>query len=89
MYASRLAGPRRGVYSDLVIGRWARSHPWAASYVAVISAVALFMVLAAVADFADSAVVLFALCAVAMGGFLLDYLKRPAEPQASQRAQTE
>jgi hypothetical protein len=55
----------------------------------VISAVALFMVLAAIADFADSAVVLFALCAVAMGGFLLDYLKRPAEPQASQRAQTE
>jgi hypothetical protein len=69
-----------------VIGRWARSHPWAASYIAVIGAVALFMVLAAVADFSESAVVLFALCAVAMGGFLLDYLKRP---QASQRAQTE
>ena len=34
-------------------------------------------------------VVLFALCAVAMGGFLLDHLKRTAEPQSSQRAQTE
>ena len=70
-----------------MIGRWARSHPWAASYTAVIGAVALFMVLAAVADFAESAVVLFALCAVAMGGFLLDHLKNSG--QASQRAQTE
>ena len=72
-----------------MVKRWSRSHPWAASYVAVIGVVALFMVLAAVAGFPDSAVVLFALCAVAMGGFLLDYLKRPAEPEASQRAQTE
>jgi hypothetical protein len=72
-----------------VVKRWSRSHPWAASYIAVIGAVALFMVLAAVAGFADSAVVLFALCAVAMGGFLLDHLKRPAEGQSSQRAQTE
>ena len=73
--------------------RWVRSHPWAASYAAVIGAVALFMVLAAIADFAESAVVLFALCAVAMGGFLLDHLKngrRGERPtQTSQRAQTE
>ena len=77
-----------------MIGRWARSHPWAASYSAVIGAVALFMVLAAIAGFADSAVVLFALCAVAMGGFLLDHLKNGpraerGSAQASQRAQTE
>jgi hypothetical protein len=80
-----------------VVARWARSHPWAASYIAVIGAVVCFMVLAAVADFAESAVVLFALCAVAMGGFLLDHLKNgPAreergggKPQSSQRAQTE
>jgi hypothetical protein len=74
--------------------RWARQHPWAASYIAVIGAVALFMVLAAVLDFADSTVVLFALCAVAMGGFLLDHLKNGPRSerdaaQASQRAQTE
>ena len=75
-----------------MIGRWARSHPWAASYAAVISAVVAFMVLAAVAGFADSAVVLFALCAVALGGFLLDHLKngpRSERDQSSQRAQTE
>ena len=59
-----------------------------------IGAVALFMVLAAIAGFADSAVVLFALCAVAMGGFLLDHLKNGpraerGSAQASQRAQTE
>jgi hypothetical protein len=58
----------------------------------VIGAVVVFMVVAAVADFGESAVVLFALCAVAMGGFLLDRLKngpgREAD-QASQRAQTE
>ena len=69
-----------------MVKRWSRSHPWAASYIAVIGAVVAFMVLASVLDFAESAVVLFALCAVAMGGFLLDYLKRP---QTSQRAQTE
>jgi len=72
--------------------RWASTHPWAASYIAVIVAVVLFMVLAAVADFAESAVVLFALCAVAMGGFLLDHLKnrpRSERGQTSQRAQTE
>jgi hypothetical protein len=87
---------RLGVYSAHVIGRWAKSHPWAASYAAVIAAVVAFMVLAAVAGFADSAVVLFALCAVAMGGFLLDHLKngearrsRAAGAQSSQRAQTE
>ena len=55
--------------------RWSRSHPWAASYIAVIGAVVAFMVLASVLDFAESVVVLFALCAVAMGGFLLDHLK--------------
>ncbi len=76
-----------------MIGRWARSHPWAASYAVVIAAVVAFMILAAVLDFAESAVVLFALCAVAMGGFLLDHLKhggdRGKPGQASQRAQTE
>jgi hypothetical protein len=59
---------------------WARSHPWAASYVAVLSAVALFTILAAIADFDESAVVLFALCAVAMGAFLLDALRRAKGP---------
>jgi hypothetical protein len=68
--------------------RWAKQHPWAASYIAVIGVVVAFMVLASVLDFGESAVVLFALCAVAMGGFLLDYLKNGAA-QASQRAQTE
>jgi hypothetical protein len=63
-----------------MIGRWARSHPWAASYIAVIAAVALFTILAAIADWDESAVVLFALCAVAMGGFLLDSLRRPKGP---------
>ncbi len=76
-----------------MVKRWARSHPWAASYIAVIGAVVLFMVLAAVADFDESVVVLFALCAVAMGGFLLDRLKNGPgaadAAQASQRAQTE
>ena len=78
-----------------MIERWARSHPWAASYIAVLGAVVLFMVLAAVADWDGSAVVLFALCAVALGGFLLDELKNgrrsraDADAQASQAAQTE
>jgi hypothetical protein len=76
-----------------VIGRWARSHPWAASYAAVVGAVVAFMILAAILDFAESAVVLFALCAVAMGGFLLDHLRNGAarddSDQTSQRAQTE
>ena len=60
------------------VGRWARQHPWAASYAAVIAAVVVFMFIAAALDFAESAVVLFALCAVAMGGFLLDHLKHGA-----------
>lgn len=68
------------------MGRWARTHPWAASYAAVIAAVAAFTALAAVADFDESVVVLFALCAVAMGGFLLDALRRH---DGSQRDQTE
>jgi hypothetical protein len=79
-----------------MVARWARSHPWAASYVAVIGVVVAFMILAAVAGFDESAVVLFALCAVAMGGFLLDHLKhgprredRAETRQSSQRAQTE
>ena len=72
-----------------MIERWARSHPWAASYIAVLTAVALFTILAAIAGFDEKAVILFSLCAVAMGGFLLDHLKRSAEPQSSQRAQTE
>ena len=69
-----------------LVTRWAKSHPWIASYAAVLAAVALFTALAAVAGFDESAVVLFALCAVAMGGFLLDALRRQDE---SQRDQTE
>ena len=64
--------------------RWAKSHPWAASYAAVIAAVVAFMVLAAVAGFDESAVVLFALCAVALGAFLLDALRRQDDPQRDQ-----
>jgi hypothetical protein len=72
-----------------VLARWARLHPWAASYIAVLAAVAAFTGIAAAADWDESVVVLFALCAVAMGGFLLDHLRRPREGQGSQRAQTE
>jgi 4-amino-4-deoxy-L-arabinose transferase-like glycosyltransferase len=74
------------VRDNRLVTKWAKSHPWAASYAVVISAVVLFMILAAVAGFDDSAVVLFALCAVAMGGFLLDALRRQDD---SQRDQTE
>lgn len=81
-----MAPPLHRCATIVAVTRWARSHPWIASYVAVLTAVAMFTVLAAVADFDESAVVLFALCAAAMGGFLLDTLRRQ---DGSQRDQTE
>jgi hypothetical protein len=68
------------------VTRWARSHPWAAAYLAVLLAVALFTALAAAADWAESTVVLFALCAVALGAFFFDALRNQDD---SQRDQTE
>jgi hypothetical protein len=68
------------------VERWARSHPWVATYVVVLAAVAVFTVIAALADWAESTVVLFALCACAMGAFLFDALRRQDD---SQRDQTE
>ncbi|MGI8462114.1 MAG: hypothetical protein ACR2OC_10855 [Solirubrobacterales bacterium] len=75
---------------------WARAHPWPAAYIVVFVPILLVMVIAKIAGWADSAVVIVALCAVAIGGFVLDELKNgrhapaePAEPQSSQRAQTE
>ncbi len=79
-----------------MVGRWARSHPWAAAYLVTFSLIAVATVIAMLAEWPDSTVVLVALCAVAIGGFLLDELKNGTArrhgdggDQASQRAQTE
>jgi hypothetical protein len=79
-----------------VLERWGRSHPWAAAYIVTFCLIAIVTVIAALADWSNGAVVVVALCAIAIGGFLLDELKNgtsrrsPDEQgQGSQRAQTE
>ena len=82
--------------SPTVLARWGRSHPWAAAYIVTFALIAIATVIAVLADWSNGAVVVVALCAVAIGGFLLDELKNgtsrrsPGErDHASQRAQTE